>query len=976
MEIGLKATKLIVSFLVFSGLLMATTDPCVATVIEGDTSIVIAWYNPEPPLENMVGHKVYFAQTIEGEREYLGFVSISDGGYYEHTPIDPSVSPYYYWVRILYDDGSLGDFSNVISTIHLTTESIENAIILSWNPPSGQVIEGYTISRGSTSPPVDLTPIAFITDRTVAYYDYTAEPGTLYYYNVAAELPEICGEVLDRAVTGYYSKSLSNLDDNSIQLDLHNISGIVSAEEDLCPEMTGSVKLYLVTISGQYPLADSTTFDISGYYQFGDVPTGDYLIKALPDSTDCPRGLQTYYGDVNYWGDAIELTVSDGNTYPNNDISMTVMDIMIGEVEISGFLTHAFDRASGEPVPGADVYLEQEPEGKPVSSTITSKSGSLNPGKYVFPDVSGGEGNTFAEYKAIFDLPGLLLDYDEGFSFAVGPEVAYMPFNNFIVRVDNIERDSCSVGGTILDVIPDPVEESLFCYEIQLVNNMVDEMDYNSITISTDPSMATISMISPPDGWTMSISGDEFPPETYEVIITPPADEEIPYSSDLNCCLIFNPLEDVPEINLEWYDSNLGDLSCSVAADKDLFSIHLGCMDETASNYDPNATVGCCCISSTDTIFERLVADNSSNYSIEVWLDSGQPVFGFQFNQLILSDEITMTSAHGGIAGDLGWNVQVGGDDNNLILGYTMTGLPIPSGHNLLTILNFDGWEPSAFCIADLQLVGPDLLILESSAGDCIELTGTKGDVDGNGEIDITDIVLAVGIILGDYTPNYYRSWASDLNEDDQHTVVDIVQLVCMILNCSVTRSQPISSSSLSLTDDSLIVTADGDIAGIQFEVTGEFEITQHFLPPGWEIYQTDRTVLIFSIDGTPLLDEVLFEYAGELTINSNTIVDWLGNSLSANISSLIPTDFKLLPAYPNPFNPVTAISFELPEAAVVSLKIYDMNGREIGELVNSELTGGYHTVNWNAADQSSGIYFVRMITADYTSTQKLMLVK
>ncbi|NQU67070.1 MAG: hypothetical protein HQ510_03920, partial [Candidatus Marinimicrobia bacterium] len=938
MKVMVKITQVILVLYLFIGLIHAIDPPCVASFSENGP-VLIVWANSDPPEENMVGTEVYYANSEEGPRQYLDYVPLEDANFYEHEDIDPDETTYYYWLKNLYGDGYLSDFSPGISTLTLTTTSSENSINLYWDNAYNLPTDGYLINRGTS--PYDMEPLAYMESRSFIYQDFSVEPWTQYYYRVDAILTDACGDESSQA--SRVSESLQ------IQTDLHTLSGWVLAEDDLCPEMTGSVKLHLVTGSGQYPLADSTTFDISGYYQFTDVPTGDYLIKAVPDSTDCPRGLQTYYGDVNYWGDTTPLMVSGGNTYPNIDIAMTVMDIMIGEVEISGFLTYAFDRASGEPVPGADVYLEQEPEGKPISSTTTSKNGK--PGKYVFPDVSGGVEDT-TEYKIVIDIPGLLLD--EEFFFVVGSATTYMPFNNFIVSAENIERDSCSVGGTIQNVEADLVEDSVFCYEILLTNNMVDGMDYSSITVSTDPSLAVISTITPPDGWTVSIAGDGFPTDV--ITLFAPANEEIPFSSYMNCCLIFNPLEDVPEINLDWYDSNLGDSSCSAAADTDLFTIHLGCMDETASNYDPDATVGCCCISSTDTIFERLVADNSSNYSIEVWLDSGQPVLGFQFNQLVLSDEITMTSAHGGVAGDSGWNVQVGGDDNNLVLGYTMTGLPIPSGLNLLTILNFDGWEPTAFCIADLQLVGPDLLILESSAGDCIELTGTKGDVDGNGEIDITDIVLAVGIILGDYTPNYYRSWASDLNEDNEHSVIDIVQLVCMILDCGVTRSQPISSSSLSITDNSVTVAADGDIAGMQFEYSSDFEITQHFLPPGWEMSQSDHTILMFSTDGTPLIDEVLFEYSGEITINSNIIVDWLGNSITATISSIIPTDYVLLSAYPNPFNPVTAISFELPEAAVVSLRIYDMNGREVSELVNGELSAGYHRLEWDAGYQASGI--------------------
>ena len=250
------------------------------------------------------------------------------------------------------------------------------------------------------------------------------------------------------------------------------------------------------------------------------------------------------------------------------------------------------------------------------------------------------------------------------------------------------------------------------------------------------------------------------------------------------------------------------------------------------------------------------------------------------------------------------------------------------------------------------------------------------GDANIDGQLDVGDLVFMVGIIFGEIFPNDCQFLAADVYENGIISVTDIVAVVQIILGGSLTKGNALENAELYNGDERLKVVAVGDIAGMQFEVNGDFGITQHFLPAGWEMSRSDQTILMFSTDGTPLIDEVLLEYSGELTITSNIIVDWHGNSITATISSIIPTDYVLLSAYPNPFNPVTAISFELPEAAFVSLKVYDMNGREIAELVNSELNGGYYTFSWNAIGQSSGIYFVRMITADFTSSQKLMLIK
>ena len=80
--------------------------------------------------------------------------------------------------------------------------------------------------------------------------------------------------------------------------------------------------------------------------------------------------------------------------------------------------------------------------------------------------------------------------------------------------------------------------------------------------------------------------------------------------------------------------------------------------------------------------------------------------------------------------------------------------------------------------------------------------------------------------------------------------------------------------------------------------------------------------------------------------------------------------------AYPNPFNPVTNIGFAIPEDGVVNISVYDLQGRLITELIDGNKVAGYYKARWNASNQASGIYFVRMQAENYVSDQKIMLVK
>ena len=83
-----------------------------------------------------------------------------------------------------------------------------------------------------------------------------------------------------------------------------------------------------------------------------------------------------------------------------------------------------------------------------------------------------------------------------------------------------------------------------------------------------------------------------------------------------------------------------------------------------------------------------------------------------------------------------------------------------------------------------------------------------------------------------------------------------------------------------------------------------------------------------------------------------------------------------MLPAYPNPFNPSTTIRFGLPEDNKVLLEVYDINGRKINTLLSKNLEKGYHSIIWDASENSSGVYFIQMTSGSYISNSKVVLVK
>ena len=108
--------------------------------------------------------------------------------------------------------------------------------------------------------------------------------------------------------------------------------------------------------------------------------------------------------------------------------------------------------------------------------------------------------------------------------------------------------------------------------------------------------------------------------------------------------------------------------------------------------------------------------------------------------------------------------------------------------------------------------------------------------------------------------------------------------------------------------------------------------------------------------------------------------------SVKENVNSIIPKEFSLFQNYPNPFNPETTISYDLPVAGEVSLKVYDILGKEIVGLVNKKMSAGRYSVKWNASKFASGMYFYRISvsslpnqdgqTANFIQTKKMILIK
>ena len=123
------------------------------------------------------------------------------------------------------------------------------------------------------------------------------------------------------------------------------------------------------------------------------------------------------------------------------------------------------------------------------------------------------------------------------------------------------------------------------------------------------------------------------------------------------------------------------------------------------------------------------------------------------------------------------------------------------------------------------------------------------------------------------------------------------------------------------------------------------------------------------------LREENEYRFGAVAERHFNLRVRYAPESVDDN-NDLIPADFSIISAYPNPFNDQVKISYYLPSSYNVSMKIFDLNAKLIAELVQQEQSIGQHQITWDAQGQSTGIYFVRLYNGSSMSQLKLMLLK
>jgi glycosidase len=153
------------------------------------------------------------------------------------------------------------------------------------------------------------------------------------------------------------------------------------------------------------------------------------------------------------------------------------------------------------------------------------------------------------------------------------------------------------------------------------------------------------------------------------------------------------------------------------------------------------------------------------------------------------------------------------------------------------------------------------------------------------------------------------------------------------------------------------------NISSLPFDGTSTYYLTDLMNGTVYTIIPSQRDAYPVALDG---YQAKVFYYG----------LDSVSVGVDEQVVSNLPNEYKLMQNYPNPFNPTTRIKYQIRETEKVTLKIYDMLGREVKTLVDGMQNSGTHEVSFNASNLSSGIYFYQLKSANYSDVKKLIILK
>jgi hypothetical protein len=300
--------------------------------------------------------------------------------------------------------------------------------------------------------------------------------------------------------------------------------------------------------------------------------------------------------------------------------------------------------------------------------------------------------------------------------------------------------------------------------------------------------------------------------------------------------------------------------------------------------------------------------------------------------------------------------------------------------------------KPMPLAIIDFYDGGIDIV--------CADSIDLRGDINLNGIAnEIADAVIFTQYFLVGVTafPEYNANSrqgaiaATDVNADGTPlSVGDLVYLVRVISGDALpyAKLSPFAQD-VNVHYNGNVVATESNVnigaALLTFKVGEDFKVTNLTnMTLDQKVTAGELKVLLYDIStksiGSGLRELVSIE--GQAQLVAVEVADYNGNMLTSKLDqAMLPTTFALGQNYPNPFNPETVIELALPTTGEVSLNIYNVAGQLVKTLVNGTTPAGYYQIRWDGRDAegisvSSGVYFYKITTKDFSETRKMLLVK
>jgi len=297
-----------------------------------------------------------------------------------------------------------------------------------------------------------------------------------------------------------------------------------------------------------------------------------------------------------------------------------------------------------------------------------------------------------------------------------------------------------------------------------------------------------------------------------------------------------------------------------------------------------------------------------------------------------------------------------------------------------------------------------------------------KGDINHDGSVDISDVVMNINFILQNEDPTGEQEYAADYNSDLRVNIADVVGMINRILDLSkilakATYTQPVEMGLpvQAVMQDNVLtlpleMMSDKSIAGMQIELlydpsqlkplspsfegdaSSRISTVQNTAEAGRVIYlfYSTENEIITASDLPSFQFEIITEndnlHSG-ITLTKAVVASARGISMDIQYGNKVafttsqPGQYALYQNYPNPFNATTSIKYDLPVASAVTIEIYNVLGQKVRTLLDEDVTAGSHAIRWdgrndNAYELSANIYFVRFRANHFVRHQKILLVK